>query len=76
MARPTHPHKDVEALVDEALRNGWRFVETGSNSWGKLLCPYAGREGCTVIIWSTPKNPGNFAKRLSRMVAKCAHQEN
>ena len=75
MARPLHPDKDIEAVVDEAERNGWRFVESGGNSWGKLFCPFAGRQGCIVVVWSTPKNPGNFAKKLRRQVGKCAHNE-
>jgi len=76
MARPGHPHKDIDAVIDEAMRNGWRYVASGGNSWGKLYCRYAGRDGCIVVIWSTPKNPGNFAKKLRRQVGKCAHQEN
>ena len=76
MPRPVHPSKDIEAVVDEAVRNGWRFVETGSNSWGKLHCPEASRNGCAIVIWSTPKNPGNFAKKLRREIQKCAHEDN
>ena len=76
MARPVHPNKEIEAVVDEAERLGWRVIKSAGHAWGKLFCPFAGREGCILVVWSTPKNPENFAKKLMRLVAKCAHQEN
>lgn len=29
---------------------------------------------CITSIWSTPKNPGNFAKQLRRVVDNCTTQ--
>lgn len=75
MARPVHPNKEIEAAVAEAESAGWRLVISKGHAWGKLYCPFAGREGCWWSVWSTPKNPENFAKQLRRQVAKCAHVE-
>jgi hypothetical protein len=60
MARRTHPKKKVDNALDHAEANGWRIVEGGSHAWGK------------TSIWSTPKNPGNHARALRRVVDNCA----
>jgi len=41
-----------------------------------MCCPYDDVECrcgdfCVVSIWSTPKNPGNFARQLKRVVDNC-----
>jgi len=52
----------------------------GSHAWGKMYCPYNDvecrcGEFCITSIWSTPKNPGNHARQLRRVVDNCvAHK--
>lgn len=75
MARPTHPNKEIEAAITEAECKGWRLVISQGHAWGKLYCPHADRRGCLWSVWSTPKNPENFAKQLRKKVAKCVHVE-
>ena len=76
MARRTHPKKEVDEALDHAEANGWRIVEGGSHAWGKMYCPYNDSECrcgefCIASIWSTPKNPGNHARALRRVVDNC-----
>ncbi len=65
--RKRHPKPEVE--VEEASvcaeRSGWTVRDTAAgHKWGDMRCPEASREGCLESIWSTPRNPGNHAKRL------------
>ena len=52
-------------------------METGgSHAWGKIYCPYNDGgcrcgEFCIACIWSTPKNPGNHARAILRVVDNC-----
>ena len=76
MRRKKHPHKDIEGVLNHAEANGWQVVLGGSHAWGKMYCPYNDDEcrcglHCITSIWSTPKNPGNFAKQLRRVVDGC-----
>lgn len=80
MPRATHPKKEVEDAIRHAEANGWRVEVGGSHAWGKLHCPYNDAECrcgefCIASIWSTPGNPGNFARKLKRVVDHCTtHQ--
>lgn len=76
MARAKHPNKEVERAIQHAEANGWVVEVGGSHAWGKLYCPYNDAECrcgtfCITSIWSTPKNPGNFARQLKRVVDNC-----
>jgi hypothetical protein len=76
MVRATHPKKEVEEAIRHAEDNGWKVEVGGSHAWGKLYCPYNDAECrcgefCITSIWSTPKNPGNFARKLKRVVDNC-----
>lgn len=76
MTRPSHPKKDVEEAVRYMEAQGWRIAVGGSHAWGKVYCPYNARECrcgefCIACIWSTPKNPGNHARALRRVVDNC-----
>ena len=76
MRRKKHPHKDIEGVLNHAEANGWQVVLGGSHAWGKMYCPYNDDEcrcglHCITSIWSTPKNPGNFAKQLRQVVDGC-----
>jgi hypothetical protein len=72
--RARHPKKEVEAVLVLAEAEGWivRPKDSG-HSWGSMACP-GGADGCRIQpIWSTPKNPGNFAKKLRRAIQHCPH---
>lgn len=74
--RLKHPNKNIEKAIKYAESKGWRHQQTGgsAHAWGRLLCPLASREGHTMSIWSTPKNPDNHAKQIKRNVDACEHQ--
>lgn len=58
-----------------AEENGWDVVPVHhGHVWGRMTCP-ADEQPCELRIYSTPKNPGNEAKRLRRFVDRCEHQE-
>jgi len=70
MARAKHPKKEVEE------ENGWRIEVGGSHASGRMYCPYNDPEcrcgeSCITSIWSTPKNAGNHARQLKRVVDNC-----
>ena len=76
MPRTRHPKKDVEEALQHAEAQGWRIEVGGSHAWGKMYCPYNDAECrcgefCIASIWSTPKNPGNHARQLKRVVDNC-----
>lgn len=76
MTRSTHPKKDIEDALKHAEVNGWRVEQGGSHAWGKIYCPYNDDECrcgefCIASVWSTPKNPGNHARALRRVVDNC-----
>jgi hypothetical protein len=73
--RPRHPKKEVEAAVQYAEEKGWRVEMTRGHAWAELLCPLATREGCRVFVWSTPKNSGNHARTVKRLIDKCDCKE-
>lgn len=61
-------------MLSEAEQTGWQVVATTSgHRWGVLRCPEASREGCQASIWSTPRNAGNHAKQLRRVIDRCPH---
>ncbi len=77
MSRAKHPKKEVEEALRHAEECGWRVEIGGSHAWGRMYCPYNDPECrcgefCITSIWSTPKNPGNFARQLKRVVDNCA----
>jgi len=74
--RSKHPNKDIEAAVKYAESIGWRYKEAGgsAHAWGRILCSYREREGCSMSIWSTPKNPFRHAKQIKGSVKRCPHK--
>jgi hypothetical protein len=40
-----------------------------------MLCNEKTREGCSMSVWSTPKNAENHAKQIMRRVDACPHQK-
>ena len=81
MARSSPPKKEVEDALKHAETQGWRVTVGGSHAWGKIDCPYNDDECrcgefCITSVWSTPKNPGNHARALQRVVDNCTiHQQ-
>jgi hypothetical protein len=77
MHRDVHPKKEIEAALQHAEALGWRVKVGGSHAWGRIFCPYNSAdcrcgEFCITSIWSTPKNPGNHARAIRRVVDHCA----
>ncbi len=75
--RTRHPKKEVEEARRYAEEAGWRVSVGGSHAWGKIYCPYNDHECrcgefCIASVWSTPKNPGNHARQIRRVVDNCA----
>jgi hypothetical protein len=79
--RSRHPKKEVEEALRYAEDAGWRISVGGSHAWGKIYCPYNYSdcrcgEFCIASVWSTPKNPGNHARQIKRVVDNCsAHRQ-
>ena len=77
MSRAKHPKKEVEDALRHAEEHGWRIEVGGSHAWGRMYCPYNDPECrcgefCITSIWSTPKDAGNHARQLKRVVDNCA----
>jgi len=80
MARKKHPSKEVEKALQYAEHHGWRVEVGGSHAWGKIFCPRNNPacrcgEFCISSIWSTPRNPGNHARQIRRIVDNCTAVE-
>ena len=77
MVRGRHTKKEIEAALAYAELQGWRVQGGGKgHAWGKIYCPYKNDECrcgefCISSVWSTPKNPGNHARHLRRIVDNC-----
>lgn len=73
--RNRHPDKDIEAAIQYAENLGWIYHPSGNSShaWGKLHCPLHTREGHHISIYTTPRNPANYAKLIRQRVNKCEH---
>jgi hypothetical protein len=76
MARQTHSKPEIEATLKYVEQNGWRVEVGGAHAWGKIYCPYNDKSCrcgifCISSIWSTPKNAGNHAKQIRRIVDNC-----
>lgn len=78
MDRSRHPDKHIERAIQYAESLGWRVLKSNAraHSWGKLCCPLRTRDGCIVLVWSTPRNCENHANQITREVDQCAHGPN
>jgi hypothetical protein len=81
MSRRSHPHSDIEDALKYAEENGWRIDVGGGHCWGKIYCPYNDKECrggifCISSVWSTPRNPGNHAKQIRKVVDNCTTNKN
>ena len=77
--RRSHPKKEIEAVLAYAEKQGWLVMQSKGNghAWGRLYCPYNDTlcrcgEFCITSIWSTPRNAGNHAYVLKRVVDNCS----
>ena len=69
------PKKEISEAIEYAESKGWRVEAAGGHghAWGRMYCPYKDGncrcgEFCIISIWSTPKNPGNHARQIRRVV--------
>jgi hypothetical protein len=65
-----HPNKHIREALKYAANHGWEVVEGGGHAWGKMYCQH-GHGDCWMMIWSTPRNPENHAKRIRKVVDAC-----
>lgn len=75
-----HPNKEIAAALKYAEDHGWRIEQGGAHAWGKMKCPHNDQECrcgefCIKSIWSTPKNPFNFARQIRQAVDNCVHKK-
>lgn len=77
MKRPRHPNKNIEKAVQYAEKRSWRYKKSGgsAHAWGRLLCSFQHREGCSMSIWSTPRDSDIHAKQIRHRVDACPHFE-
>jgi hypothetical protein len=71
-----HPKAEIEVALKHAEQKGWRIEIGGSHAWGKMYSPYNDAacrcgEFCIASIWSTPRNAGNHASQIRRVVNNC-----
>ncbi len=77
MGRKKHAKKEIEEAVQYAEKMGWRYKEAGdsAHAWGRLLCPFEDRDGCSMSIWSTPKSAEVHATQIRRKINSCPHTD-
>lgn len=75
MKRKKHPSKEIEAAVQYAESKGWRYKAPGqsAHAWGLLLCPLGAREGCSLSVWSTPRDVVRHARQICKVIDACHH---
>ena len=75
MNRSKHPNKHIDDAITFAEANGWRYKKSGksAHAWGRLLCVLQNREGCSMSIWSAPRDPVKHANQIRRKVNQCKH---
>ena len=70
--RDKHTVPDVEEALRYAEDQGWRIeVRHDGHVWGRIFCPQSTRSGCQMSVSSTPRSPGNEARRIRRFVDNC-----
>lgn len=68
-----HPNKEINAAIEFAVSQGWRYTLASGHAHGILWCPLEARGGCQKSVWSTPKNPFGHAQEIYRKVRQCPH---
>jgi hypothetical protein len=74
--RPRHPKKEIEEALQYAEANGWRVIKRSGrgHAWGILRCVLENREGCSMSVWSTPRDPAVHGMQIMRRVDQCNHK--
>ena len=49
---------------------GWTVAMSNEHAWGKLYCSKNSRDGCIVVVWSTPKS-ARIIRGIRRAIARC-----
>lgn len=80
MTRDRHPDKDIEHALRYAESRGWSIEPGGSHAWGRMYCPVNSNdcrcgEFCITSIWSTPRNPTGYARKIRRIVDNCSKND-
>lgn len=75
-----HSKKEVADAIKHAISKGWTVKEGGSHAWGQMYCPHNSEDCrcgafCRFSISSTPKNAGNHAKQIRRVVDNCKFEK-
>jgi hypothetical protein len=71
--RGRHPKKEIEAALRRAEVKGFTAIDRRGH-WGVIYCPGWGADRCKPFgVYSTPRNPGDHAKRIDKYVDKCPH---
>lgn len=76
MNRPRHPDKHIEKAIQYAESLSWRVELSNGHAWVRLFCRHSTREGCTIVVWSTPRCAENHARHIRRKVDRCSHPLN
>jgi hypothetical protein len=76
--RKSHQRKEIEGAIRHAEALGWEWRKGAGHAWGILRCPWNDEECrcgeyCQISVWSTPRNPGNHARQIRRVVDGCIH---
>ena len=68
----SHPNKEIRAALESAEVAGWTVKKSGprAHAWGTIRCGFGHRK-CWMAVYSTPRNPQNHAKQISKKVAAC-----
>ena len=75
MATKRHPNKHVAEVIAYAESRGWTFVPSGRSGhpFGTLLCHHSARDGCRLLVFSTPRRPEEHARYLRHRIDACPH---
>ena len=83
MTRNKHPNKEIEEALKYAEDNHWRIENSKGHPFGQMYCPYKDSnescEGngkwCRIGIWSTPRNLGNHARDIKKVIDRCMRKQ-
>lgn len=75
-----HPNKEIREAVEYAIKKGWIIEKSKGHAWGIMYCPYNDDncrcgQHCITSIWTTPKNPSNFARQIKRIIRNCMYYQ-
>lgn len=70
-----HPNKHIREAISYVKSKGWIVTKAGPRAyiWGILYCPHHEREGFSIGVMSTPRNPEYHARDIRRDSGRCPH---